>query len=82
MIVKSVQIDNNLHNAVNDAIASDKPVKVKTNAGNAVILSENTYNAIMETLYITSHPANVLGIKEGEKEKLSEMTKFDPNEEW
>ena len=46
MIVKSVQIDNTLHNAVNDAITSDKPVKVKTNAGNAVILSENTYNAI------------------------------------
>ena len=50
MIVNSVQTDNALHNAVNDAIASDKPVKVKTNAGNAVILSENTYNAIMETL--------------------------------
>ena len=82
MIEKSVQTDNDLHNAVNDAITSDKPVKVKTNAGNAVILSENTYNAIMETLYITSHPANVLGIKEGEKEKLSEMTEFDPNEAW
>ena len=82
MIVKSVQIDNTLHNAVNDAIVSDKPVKVKTNAGNVVILSENTYNAIMETIYITSHPASVLEIKEGEKEKLSEMTKFDPNEEW
>ena len=82
MIVKSVQTDNDLHNAVNDAIASDKPVKVKTNAGNVVILSENTYNAIMETLYIASHPANVLGIKEGEKEKLSEMTEFDPNEVW
>lgn len=81
MIVKSVQTDNALHNAVNDAIASDKPVKVKTNAGNVVILSENTYNAIMETLYIASH-ASVLEIKEGEKEKLSEMTKFDPNEAW
>ena len=82
MIVKSVQTDNALHNAVNDAITSDKPVKVKTNAGNVVILSENTYNAIMETLYIASHPASVLEIKEGEKEKLSEMTKFDPNEAW
>ena len=82
MIVKSVQTDNALHNAVNDAIASDKPVKVKTNAGNVVILSENTYNAIMETLYIASHPTSVLEIKEGEKEKLSEMTKFEPNEVW
>lgn len=82
MIVKSVQIDNTLHNAVNNAIASDEPVKVKTNAGNAVILSENTYNAIMETLYIASCPASVLEIKEGEKEKLSEMTEFDPNEAW
>ena len=82
MIVKSVQADNTLHNAVNDAIVSDKPIKVKTNAGNAVILSENTYNAIMETIYIASHPASVLEIKEGEKEKLSEMTEFDPNEAW
>lgn len=82
MIVKTVQADNVLHNAVNDVIVSDKPIKVKTNAGNVVILSENTYNAIMETLYITSHPASLFEIKEGEKEKLSEMTEFDPNEAW
>ena len=54
MIVKSVQTDNALHNAVNDAITSDKPVKVKTNAGNAVNIREKTNNAKKENIKKTT----------------------------
>lgn len=53
-----------------------------TKNGNAILLSEEDYNALLETVYLMSQPGLVSKIKEGEKEKASEMSKFDPKEEW
>ena len=46
----------NLFGILEQTIKYNEPVSVSTKEGNAVILSEDDYNSIMETLYLTSIP--------------------------
>ena len=50
---------------------------MNTKNGNAVILSEEDYNSLMETLYLSSVPGLVEKIKEGESEPVDEMVNAD-----
>ena len=50
----------------------NEPVSVSTKEGNAIILSEDDYNSIMETLYLTSIP--------GMREKIIEGLATPPEE--
>lgn len=76
------ELRKNLFNTVDSVIKFNEPVQVTTKNGNAIILSEEDYNALLETVYLMSQPGLVSKIKEGEKEKPSEMSKFKPDEEW
>jgi len=55
---------------------------VNTKKGNAVIISESDYNAMMETIYLMSQPKLVKNIKDGEKENPENMIAYDPAEKW
>ena len=71
-----------LFNIVDKVIEYNEPVTINTKKGNAVIISEEDYNTFLETIYLISKPGLVNKIKEGEKEKISEMDEYNPNEEW
>ena len=47
-----------------------------------MIISEKDYNAMLETIYLTSKPGMLTKILEGEKEDISTMPIYNPNEEW
>ena len=47
---------NDLYNLVDMAISDSEPVNIVTKNGNAIILSEADYNALIETLYLSSNP--------------------------
>ena len=47
---------SNLYNLVDMAINDSEPVNIVTKKGNAVLISEADYNALMETLYLSSDP--------------------------
>ena len=49
---------------------------------NAVLVSEENWNSLQETMYLYSIPGLVESILEADKEPLSECTPYDPNEEW
>ncbi len=72
----------NLFSTVDNVIEYNDPVMVSTKKGNAVIISEQEYNAILETIYLSSIPGLVKQIKEGEKENIDSMKTYNPNEEW
>ena len=76
------ELRKNLSNIIDSVIKYNEPVQVTTKNGNAVLLSEEDYNALLETIHLMSQPGLVSMIKEGEKEKTPEMAKFSPNEEW
>ncbi len=45
-----------IYNMLENTIKYNEPINVSTKNGNAVILSEEDYNSLIETLYIESVP--------------------------
>lgn len=72
----------NIFEYVNQAIQYNDVVNVVTKNGNAVLISEEEYNGMLETLRLMSIPGMVESIIEAAKEPTEECTVYDPNEEW
>ena len=72
----------NLFSSIDNVIEYNDSITVSTKNGNAVIISEAEYNAMLETIYLVSQKGLVEKIKKGEKEKIDEMSTYNPNEEW
>ena len=72
----------NLFSSIDNVIEYNDSIIVSTKNGNAVIISEAEYNAMLETIYLVSQKGLVEKIKEGEKEDISKMSTYNPNEEW
>ncbi|MBS6062532.1 type II toxin-antitoxin system Phd/YefM family antitoxin [Criibacterium bergeronii] len=45
---------NNIYNVVDDIIKYNEPVHISAKNGNVVVISEDDYNSIVETLYLSS----------------------------
>ena len=72
----------NLFNSIDKVIEFNETITVNTKKGNAVIVSEEEFNSMLETIYLVSQPGLLEKIKKGEKEDIDSMTTYDPNEEW
>lgn len=55
----------NIFSILEQTIKYNEPVNISTKEGNAVVLSEEEYNGMMETLYLSSMPATKENIIEG-----------------
>ena len=71
-----------LFNSIDKVIEFNETITVNTKRGNAVIVSEEEFNSMLETIYLVSQPGLLEKIKKGEKEDIDSMTTYDPNEEW
>ena len=72
----------NLFSSIDNVIEYNDSITVSTKNGNAVIISEADYNAMLATIFLVSQKGLVEKIKEGEKEDISKMSTYNPNEEW
>ena len=72
----------NLFGSLETVVEYNDSITVSTKKGNAVIISEEEYNAMRETIYLASQPGLIQRIKEGESEVISSMSVYNPNEEW
>lgn len=83
MVVTNISaLRKNLFSSIDNVIEYNDIITVSTKKGNAVIISEAEYNAMMETIYLVSQKGLVEKIKKGEKEDISKMSTYNPNEEW
>lgn len=81
--INITQARNNLYKLVAEVNASSQPVTITNNRGkNGVLISEDDWNAIQETLYLNSIPGMTESILEAGREPVSEGTVYDPDEEW
>lgn len=71
-----------LTSSVDKAVESNEIIKICTNKGNAIIISEKDYNALLETLALQSDSKVIKKIKDGEKENVSTMNSYCLNEKW
>ena len=72
----------NLFEYLNQAAIYNDIINVSTKNGNVVVLSEEDYSSIMETLYIASHSKTACEIIESMNEPIEEGTTYIPGEEW
>ena len=64
----------NLYKLIDDASVSHKPVVITGKRGNAVLLAEDDWNAITETLHLLSVPGMRESILEGMWENLEDTS--------
>jgi PHD/YefM family antitoxin component YafN of YafNO toxin-antitoxin module len=62
----------NIFGMLEQTIKYNEPVNISTKDGNAVVLSEEDYNGLMETLYLSSIPSMKERIVEGMNTPVSE----------
>ena len=78
--MKTINITNartNLYKLVSDVNEGFNPVTIVNNKGkNAVLISEDDYNSIQETLYLSSVPGYLDSIKEIEKSEIWEESEI------
>ena len=67
---------NNIYNLLEQTIKYNEPLNISTKNGNAVVLSEEDYNNLMETLYIMSVP----GLKDEIIERSKDNDYVDESE--
>ena len=72
----------NLYQLIAEVNRSSIPVVITNNRGkNAVLLSEEDWNALQETVYLNSIPGLAESILTGD-ESLEEREIYDPDKEW
>ena len=72
----------NLYQLIAEVNANSAPITITNSKGkNAVLLSEDDWNALQETIYLNSIPGLVESIVNA-NEPVEERKIYDPDEEW
>jgi PHD/YefM family antitoxin component YafN of YafNO toxin-antitoxin module len=64
---------NNAFEYFNQAIEFNDVINVTTKRGNAVVISEQDYNGLMETLYLNQFPGTIRDIEEASEAPWEEF---------
>ena len=67
----------NMFNMLEKTIKYNEPINISTKDGNAALLSEEEYNGLMETLYLSSISGMKEEIIEGMNTPIEECIPFD-----
>ena len=81
-VTNATALRKNLFGTIENVVLYNEPVTITSKSGNAVLLSESDYNALMETVYLMSNPAFMEGYKEAKEQDRSTYEKLDLDEEW
>ena len=67
----------NIYELLEKTIKYNEPINISTKNGNAVVISEEDYRNLIETLYISSVPGLKKDIQEGLQEELKDCVAED-----
>lgn len=67
----------NIFEMLDQTIKYNEPVNISTKSGNAVLISEDEYNSLVETLYLTSIPGMKEKLQEGINTPIEECEEFE-----
>ena len=81
--INATNARKNLYQLIADVNNNSTPITITNSRGkNAVLLSEDDWNALKETIYLNSVPGMAESIIAADEEPLEERTVFNPEEEW
>lgn len=66
-----------IYDLLEQTIKFNEPINISTKNGNAIVLSEEDYNNLIETLYISSIPELKKDIAQGLQESAEEYVSED-----
>ena len=73
----------NLYQLISEVNENCSPVIITNTRGkNAVLLSEEDWNAVQETLYLNAIPGMTASILAADHEPIDACATYDPNEAW
>ena len=70
--LNATEARTNLYRLIDEATQTHKPITITGKRGNAVLLAEEDWNAINETLYLLSMPGMRESIREGMESRLED----------
>ncbi|RLB74312.1 MAG: type II toxin-antitoxin system prevent-host-death family antitoxin [Deltaproteobacteria bacterium] len=74
-ILNATEARSRLYNLIDETASSHKPIVITGKRSNAVLVSEEDWNAISETLFLLSIPGMRESIKDGLGEDLAKCAK-------
>lgn len=72
--ISVTQARSQLYQLVDDAAASHEPIQITGKRSNAVLVAEDDWRSIQETLYLLSIPGMRESIRKGMQEPLSKSS--------
>jgi antitoxin YefM len=72
--LNATEARSKLYKLIDETAETHQPITITGKRGNAVLLSENDWHAINETLYLLSIPGMRESIRKGMAEKLDESS--------
>jgi len=75
IILNATEARSKLYNLIDETASSHQPIVITGKRSNAVLISEEDWNSIAETLFLVSIPGMHNSIKEGLALDLSECSK-------
>ena len=73
--MKAIPVSNarqDIYNIIEQTIKNSEPIQITSKKGNAILISEDDWNAIQETLYLLSIPGMRESIKKADETPLDE----------
>jgi len=74
-ILNATEARSKLYSLIDEAADTHQPIVITGKRANAVLVSEDDWNAIAETLHLLSVPGMRESIKEGMSQNISECSK-------
>lgn len=74
-ILNATEARSKLYSLIDEAAETHQPIIITGKRGNAVLVSEEDWNAIAETIHLLSVPGMRESIKEGMIQDLSQCSK-------
>ena len=74
-ILNATEARSRLYSLIDETASSHRPIVITGKRSNAILVSEEDWNAISETLFLLSIPGMRESIKEGLDEDLSRCSK-------
>ena len=73
-ILNATEARSKFYSLISEVSETHKPIIITSKRGNAVLISEEDWNAISESLYLLSIPGMRESIKEGMTQDISECS--------
>lgn len=72
-----MNFSNNLPGYLDRAVLNRDVISINTTHGNAIVLSEDEYNSLMETVYLLGIPGMRAQLSEGIRTPVEECDEFE-----